>query len=69
MDLIDNEEVPFMYDQAAVSASLSCIQYLVITTLPELMWRRPKILRRKSGVIVTQGWSEQLSASNHAVIV
>lgn len=40
MDLIDKEEVLFMYSHAGVGASSSRIQYLVITTLHELMWRR-----------------------------
>lgn len=62
MDLIDNEEVLFMYGHAGVGASL---QPIVTSSLPLLMsscgGESTRILRRDSGVGVTQGWSEQLS--------
>jgi hypothetical protein len=63
MDLIDNEEVLFMYGHGGVGASS---QRIVIPSLPLLMsscgGESTRILRRDSGVGVTQGWSERLSA-------
>ena len=70
MDLIDNEEVPFMYGHAGLGASCpirftSSLQLLMSSCGGE----STRILRRDSGVVVTQGWTEQLSACNDAVIV
>lgn len=56
MDLIDNEEVLFMYGHAGVGASS---QRIVISSLPLLMsscgGEPTRILRRDSGVGATQG--------------
>ena len=40
MDLIDNDELLFMYGHAGLGASFSYTLYLVITTPHVLMWRR-----------------------------
>lgn len=39
MDLIDNEEIQFMYGHAAVTASSPCKQYVVTTNSHAFMWR------------------------------
>lgn len=63
LDLIDNEEVLLKYGHAGVDAPP---QSIVTSSLPLLMsscgGESIHILRRDSGVGVTQGWTEQLSA-------